>query len=220
MAPVTKAALRKAKAALRRGNMGPRKLRRAIRLPGSYDFTRYASSTIGTGLSFTLSNLLTENTYNFTFALNRLQSFTDFTNLFDLYQINKVDLYFRLVQNPDNTPQSSNAPGAYYPCLWYTRDYDDEVGLTLAQIREKQNVKRFVLRPNVIKKLSINPKFQKMTYNTLTTTGYGPSSGYLDTVDSGVPHYGLKTVMEVPASGASWQVEVNAKYHISFKHPQ
>jgi len=190
-----------------------------LKLPNTYNFTRYARETVGTGLTFSLNNLVTQGSYNFTFALSRIQGFADFTALFDLFQIDKVDLYLRLIQNPDNT-SSGNPPNTYYPTLWYVRDYDDEVSMTIDQMREKQGVKRVVMKPDVIKKISVKPKFQRMLYQTITSTAYGPASGYLDCVDNNTPHYGIKTIFEVPVSGASWQVEVNAKYHVSFKHPQ
>jgi len=135
---------------MRSKRKGARKSKK-LAIPGAYNFSRYAQNTVGTGFTISLSNLVTQGNTNFTFALNKIQGFADFVNLFDMYQINKVDLYFRLIQNPDNTG-TTNVPGTYYPCLWYSKDYDDEVtGMTLTQIREKQNVKRFVLRPNVIK---------------------------------------------------------------------
>lgn len=222
MAPITKAMLRKAKSTLRKGNYGPRRNIRTIskvRLPGSYNFSRYANSTIGTALSFTMSNLVTENPYNFVFSLSRVQGYSDFTNLFDMYQIAKVDLYFRLVMNPDNTA-SGNPPNTYYPCLWFIRDYDDDTPGGLSVIRERQGVKRLVLRPTVIHKVSVVPKFQKSIYVTPTAQGYGPATGYLDCEDFNIPHYGLKTVLEAPTTGASWIVECQAKYHLTFKHPE
>jgi len=186
---------------------------------GSYNFTRYAATTIGTGTVFSLSNLLAENGFTFTFLLNNLRNATDFTNLFDQYQIKKVDLYFKLIQNPE-APTTTNIPATYYPTLWFIRDYDDSANMTVANMQEKQGVKRLVMKPDVIHKISVVPKFQRMLYQTLTSTGYGPATGWLDCVDSGIPHYALKTTLQVPDSGATWQVEVQAKYHVSFRGPQ
>jgi len=186
---------------------------------GSYNFTRYASITIGTGTTFTLSNLLDENGFSFQFSLASLRNFSDFTNLFDQYKINQVDLYFKLIQNPE-APTTTNTVATYYPTLWYVRDYDDSSTMTVANMQEKQGAKRIVMKPDAIQKISVVPKFQRMIYQTLTSTGYGPGTGFLDCVDSGVPHYALKTTFQVPASGATWQVEVQAKYHVSFRGPQ
>lgn len=87
-------------------------------------------------------------------------------------------------------------------------------------MQEKQGVKRTILKPDIIKKISVIPKFQKMVYQTLTSTGYGPGSGFLDCIDNTVPYYALKTVLQVPDIGIEWKVEVQAKYHVSFKGPQ
>jgi len=184
-----------------------------------YNFTRYASATVGTANVFTLNNLLSQNSFNFSFALSSLRNSTDFTNLFDQYRIDKVDLYFRLVNNPD-AQTSTTVASSYFPTLWYVKDVDDTTSMTVADMQEKQGVKRVIMNPQTLVKISVVPKFQKMVYQTLTNTGYGPASGWLDCVDTNVPHYALKTVFNVPATGVDWNVEVQAKYHCSFRGPQ
>jgi len=191
------------------------------RLPlGTYNFTRYASTSIGTGAnSFTLSSVITQNSFNFTFLLTNLRNSSDFTNLFDQYRINYVDLFFKLVTNPD-AQTSTTLSSSYFPTLWFVRDYDDAGPMTVADMQERQDVKRIVLRPDVINKIRVNPKFLAMSYQTLTSTGYSPRVGFIDCVDSAVPHYGLKTVFNVPTSGTNWDCEVYARYNCTFKGPQ
>jgi len=184
-----------------------------------YNFTRYASATVGSANVFTLNNLLSQNSFNFNFSLSSLRNSTDFTNLFDQYRIDKVDLYFRLVNNPD-AQTSTTVASSYFPTLWYVKDVDDVTSMTVADMQEKQGVKRVIMNPQTLVKISVVPKFQKMVYQTLTNTGYGPASGWLDCIDTNVPHYALKTVFNVPATGVDWNVEVQAKYHCSFKGAQ
>lgn len=186
---------------------------------GGYNFTRYAQTVIGSNNVLTLSSLVTENGFTFTFSLSQIRNPTDFTNLFDMYQITKVDLYLKLISNPDASTVNTLA-GGYFPVLWFIRDYDDGGTLSVATMQEKQGAKRIVLKPDMINKISVVPKFQKMVYQTLTSTGYGPGSGFLDCVDSTVPHFALKTVLQAPNAGVDWYVECQAKYHISFKGPQ
>jgi len=194
--------------------------RRPKRLPlGTYTFSRYASASIGTGNSFTLSSVITQNSFNFTFALSSLRNSSDFTNLFDQYRINYVDLFFKLVTNPDGQT-STTLPSTYFPTLWFVRDYDDSTPMTVADMQERQDVKRIVLRPDQINKIRVNPKFLAMSYQTLTSTGYSPRTGFIDCVDSAVPHYALKTVFNVPSTGSNWDVEVYARYNCTFKGPQ
>lgn len=190
------------------------------RLPlGNYTFTRYASATVGTGTAFTLSSLISQNSFNFSFALSSVRTPTDFTNLFDQYRIDKVDLYFKLVTNP-NAQTSTSLASSYFPTMWYVRDYDDTSSMTVADMQERQGVKRIAMKPDQIVKISVVPKWQGMAYQTLTSTGYSPRTGFIDCVDSSVPHYALKTVFNVPATGVDWAVEVQHKYHLSFKGVQ
>ena len=207
-----KGTLSKPKMEIRRRNF-------KVRL-GNYNFTRYASDTITTGGTvFQLPAILTEKDFSFVFALNKIRNSTDFTNLFDQYQITKVDLYIKMITNPDgNTVQQ--ASGTYWPVLWYVPDYDDSGPMTVASMQEKQGVKRFILKPDSIIKISVNPKFLAMSYQTLTTTGYSPRTGFLDCVDTAIPHYAMKTVIQAINAGTDWFVEVQAKYHLSFKGPQ
>jgi len=184
-----------------------------------YNFTRYASATVGSTNVFTLSSILSQSSFNFSFSLSSVRNATDFTNLFDNYRIDKVDLYFRLVNNPD-AQTSTTIPSSYFPTLWYVKDVDDTTSMTVADMQEKQGVKRVIMNPQTLVKISVIPKFQKMVYQTLTNTGYGPASGWLDCIDTNVPHYALKTVFNVPAVGVDWNVEVQAKYHMSFKGAQ
>jgi len=196
------------------------KVTKTLGINTPYHFTRYAADVVSSGgTRFQMPAGTAEFPFSFSFSLNKLRNAGDFTALFDQYQINKVDLYFKLVNNPDSNVITT-ASASYWPTLWYTRDSDDSGSMTAANMQERQGVKRIVLQPDQIFKISVKPKFQSMTYQTLTSTGYSPRTGYLDCIDNVVPHYALKTVMEVPNSGTDWFVEVQAKYHMSFKGVQ
>jgi len=184
-----------------------------------YNYTRYASVTVGTGTAFVLPASSSQISTNFVFTLANVRNYTDFTNLYDNYRIDKIDLFFKLVTNPD-AQTSTTLQSSYFPTLWWIKDLDDSSSMTVADMQERQGVKRIAMKPDEIKKISIKPYFQKMAYQTLTSTGYGPATGWLDCNDYTVPHYALKTVFNVPTTGIDWAVEVMAKYHISFKGVQ
>lgn len=198
-------------------------IKRQLRINGVYNFTRYASSVFGTGLTFSNPGTVVSTSTSATFALNQVQGYADFTSLFDLYKIVKVDMKINLLSpNPDNTQGSAFIASTYYPKLWWCWDYDDSSNLSLDQIKEKQGVKYAILKPNAVIKISCIPKFQAMTYKTPTATGYGPRTGYLDTVDSGIPHYALKFVLDMNGvlTGVTTNVIAQCKYHLSFKNPE
>lgn len=169
-----------------------------------------------------------------TFALDQVQNHGEFVTLFDLYKIEKVDYYIQLLTNPDVPANQATAltnpnQASWYPTLWYIQDYDDLVVPTLASIKEKQGVKRKVLKPNEIIKFSIVPKFQKATYQlapvppaVVGTLGYGPATGFLDCNDNVVPHFGFKGCVDFHGLNINtqWNIEVNAKYHLAFKGAQ
>lgn len=188
-----------------------------------YKFTRYSAP-----LQMIMSNTAVQSIgWNQQFKLTDVVNYTDFTTLFDSYKIEKVDFYMQLLTNPEgftevNPGQTNLANEAWYPIMWYVLDDDDSVNPTLAQLREKQGVRRKVLRPNKIIKFTVYPKFQKVVYATATTTGYGPAKGWLDCADAGVPHYGIKGCVDFHQnlSNTQYNIEVTAKYHLTFKGPQ
>lgn len=164
------------------------------------------------------------------FQLTDVQNYTDFTALFDSYKIDKITFEMQLLTNPSTYDNNAPALGStadlynetWFPVMWYVNDDDDETVPSLALLREKQGVKRVVLKPNKIIKFSIKPTFQKVVYQTATTVGYGLTRGWLDCVDASVPHYGIKGCIDFHQNLAStnYKVEVVAKFHLSFKGVQ
>lgn len=197
---------------------------RALNALSVYKFTRYAAPlSMITNTTGVQSIPWTQQ-----FQLTDVVNYTDFTSLFDSYRIDKVDYYMQLLTNPegftDVAPSlTNNAKEAWYPVMWYVLDDDDSTVPTLAQLREKQGIKRKVLKPNQIIKFTVYPKFQKQTYaGPGGLVGYGPSKGWLDCADSGVPHYGIKGCVDFHQNvvATQYNVEVTAKYHLSFKGAQ
>lgn len=133
---------------------------RALSASSVYKFTRYSAP-----LQFITSNTSVQSVpWTQQFKLSDVVNYTDFTGLFDSYKITKIDFYMQLLTNPETfdtiTPTQTNAGNeAWYPLMWYVLDDDDQTVPTLAQLREKQGVRRRVLKPNQIIKFSIYPKF-------------------------------------------------------------
>lgn len=195
-----------------------------------YKFTRYSVP-----LSLVQSTSAVQSIpFVQTFALDQVQNHSDFVTLFDLYRIDKVDYYIQLLTNPDvpanqATGMTNPNNASWYPTIWYIQDYDDGVVSTLALLKEKQGIKRKVLVPNKMIKFTIYPKFQKATYQlapvppaVVGTLGYGPATGFLDCNDNIVPHYGFKGCIDFHGinTNTQWNIEVTAKYHLTFKGAQ
>lgn len=169
----------------------------------THRFSRFSAA-------YTVEMTGTEQPLSFEFALSNLYSYSEFTSLFDKYRLDRAVVYIQLVNNP-NTSLVTNVTGGtnvnaatsyvnsnnFYPKMWYIADHDDSATTTIAAIKERVGVKCCVLKPNVVKKISIKPACSVQLYRTTTTTGYGPKYGqFIDMAQADVPHYGLKCVFD------------------------
>ena len=186
-----------------RGRAGPvrsragyrsRTYRRVKPSLNTHMFSRYTAATNVDVNGTTLAGA-------FEYKFDDILGSTEFTSLFDQYKITKCVMKLQLVNNPDSTTAlNANAVfnhSNWFPKFWYIRDYDGGGADSLAQIKERQGVKFFVLRPNKTYSIAVNPSVSVQTYRTATTTGYGPRKMFLD-MGSGtdVPHYGLHYVVD------------------------
>ena len=147
----------------------------------------------------TLSNNTAYANGSFTFALNDLTNYTEFTNLFDQYKITKVQIEFKMHTNPYILYSTQPVGGAQaaapitFPTIYLVNDHDDATALTLAEFKERQSVRRFVLAPNKIIKWSVKPAILNQLYRTAVSTAYAPKYGqFIDCAQADVPHYGVK----------------------------
>lgn len=164
----------------------------------THRFSRYTSAA-------TLEVTSTTQTDERQFKFEDLLGYSEFTALFDSYRIDKVVMMIQLVSNPDafgptntSTP-GQNATANFYPKWWYIRDYDGGGADSLAAIKERQGVKCFVLRPNVIKRIVIRPKVLIQAYYSSVSAGYLQQKGksmFVDMANTAVPHYGLNSVVD------------------------
>ena len=194
----------------------------------THSFTRFTAAQLDmTG---------TEQPLSFEFSLDQIYSYSEFTTLFDKYRLDKVDVYIQMITNPDaqlvtNVTAGTNVNAAtayinsnnWYPKMWYINDHDDSATTTIAAIKERVGVKCCVLKPNVVKKITVKPAVAVQIYRTATTTGYGPKWGqYIDMSNTNVPHYGLKTVIDPlgldPSGTFSFRYE--CKYYFTCKDVQ
>lgn len=132
-----------------------------------------------------------------------------------------------MISNPDaSTVGTAGAANSapFYPTIWYVPDYDDSTTVTLAQIREFAGVRHKVLRPNQLTTIAFRPRTLVQVYNaSVVTAGYAvnTSRSALDMAQSGIPHYGLKYVIDfegltLSANGAqNPNFKIDVKYYFS-----
>jgi len=174
--------------------------RRGFQIKGTHSFHRYAT----TSTNYVVPNLTTELDVGMHFTLDEIVNVAEFTALFDRYKITGILLKFQLINNPDAefVPSSTTTLAAtnYYPKLWYCFDPDDANPLTLTQIKERENVKCRVLKPNSTINFFVKPAVLLQTYRTALTTGYAPKfDTYIDCGQADLPHYGVKFVIDTLA---------------------
>jgi len=171
----------------------------------------------------------TTQTGQWFFKFDDILGHAEFGAMFDSFKITKCVVNIQLVTNPDSTwvlgGPSTNAPAQptnWYPKFWYIRDYDGGSADSLAQIKERQGVKFFVLRPNKTYKIAISPMVAVQTYRTATTTGYAPKRLFLDMANgTDVPHYGVNYVVDTlgidPDNSYPFKIRYEIKFYFTCK---
>lgn len=193
--------------------------RRTFKIRGTHKFSRYTPQ-----VSYSVPALATELDVGFHFTLDEIINVNEFTVLFDRYKIDYVVCKFQLITNPDAAylPNSVIAnSNNFYPKLWWYVDPDDANPLTLAQIKERQNVKCRVMRPNQVISVRVKPAVLLQTYRTALTTGYAPKyNTFIDCGTVDVPHYALKFVLDtngVAAAAIGMAMRIEKRYFFTMK---
>lgn len=129
----------------------------------------------------------------FSTSLSQLVASSEFTSLFDQYCITYVKYAFYLEVSPDAQSGSTSI----WPKLYYARDQDDLTPPTLQELRERSNTVVRVMSPYKPVTVGYRPNILVPTYKTALTTGYAPKwNQWIDTVDTTVPHMGLKFAID------------------------
>jgi hypothetical protein len=160
----------------------------------SFDFGQLPISAADTGFAFP-------------FNLTQVPGSSDFTNLFDRYRINKIDVTFTLVVTPNTV----------FPVLNIFMDDDDAtIPTTKASVMERQAVQRApfsVTRQTV--SVSFEPRWvQSRTTLAGTTANLAPRKTWIDMATPGVPHFGIKGWTDYYSSGnGGMLINVAGKMH-------
>lgn len=210
--PYRKRTTRRRKTYRRRPMYKPRRKWSArTRKPNVYYFKRFVEKT---AISITAGSSNTFGVYSF--RLDELPNFAEFTNLYDAYKINRVKISFipfsnvSLVRdgNPDDFKNTE-----YTNRLFTVLDYTDvTVPVTINQLREYQSCK---WSPNN----RIHKRYFKPKVTGIVTAGSFQTSPWLQCSDSSdVQYLGIRYGLTHQATATSNTVyRVEATYYCSFK---
>jgi len=148
-----------------------------------------------------------------------MPNFTDFTNLYDQYRIDWIDLEFTL--NSNNS--SVTNPTLSLPRVFFVEDHDDVAATNLNSLQQYDNLKtwQFGIDSGVMKRVRIHPTPLEMVYYTAALTGYqkGSNKKWINTAYPTIPHYGVKILIDpiVYTAGAIdlGYMSLTANYHIT-----
>lgn len=141
--------------------------------------------------SFTsdVSLAASDYTASLTWTFDQLTGYTDFTSLFDYFQIDKVVLTY--IWAAGTSPVS----------LYVTSDYDGGSALTLSQMLEHRFVQKTVSATVTTASFSVVPRISGGVY---TSTGIVASSikpSWIDLATPTVVHYGAQVVSAGASTG-------------------
>lgn len=190
---------------------------------GIYHFKRTFDKSVA------LSNNLGDQAYGYSFTLNEIPNVTEFTNLFDMYRINKVVVRFRpLPVGGFGTTPTAIVDNSQAVCFI---DYDDNsvTGLTLSSVKQHQNLRwlNTVSADGSIPKKNVVVFRPKVLGNVNDVGGtsyamsqYRGKNPWLDIQYTQVPHLGLKLVIGQTNTNQILQFQVICTVYFSCKDPR
>lgn len=152
------------------------------------------------------------NTYAaYSFKLNDLPDYTEFTQLYDSYKFSGVTMHYYPQQTQDDASSAANTTGLMHSVI----DYDDATApTTINELMEYQNHK--ITPFNHQLRRFFKPKAASAVYTT-SFVGFENASGWLDCANPDIAHYGFKTGLNTVSSGASTGYRLFMTYYVKFK---
>lgn len=139
------------------------------------------------------------------FSLSQLPNYTEFTNLFDQYRIDRIKVVFEPVYRANqigiNYPNaaSGTTSGDYFggympqpPRFATVIDYDDGTApASMDELRQYGNVRETLATTRQVR--SFKPACLGMVYESISSTAYTPKFGtWLSVTDPTTPHYAIR----------------------------
>jgi hypothetical protein len=120
---------------------------------------------------------------------------TNLAAVYDQYRIDKVEMQIFFSNNISNV----TSPSVTLPILTIVEDYDDANSITLAKANAYNNAIHWQLgqtRGSGSIKKTVKPTVDALIYNGVTSAYARSAPIFLDCSDVGVPHYGVKVVVD------------------------
>lgn len=169
-------------------------------------------------------SLITETAANqhlaYSFKLDNVVNPSDFTNLYDMYRINKITLYLEPQWDQTGVVANGNPINRR---IRVVHDYNDNNVLSDEdQYLEYSNCKTYSSVRNRPIAITLYPKINNVVENVGGSadafTSMSSKRVWLNIVDDEVPHFGLKVFIPTITSEGVQLFRVRAKYDISFKN--
>lgn len=172
------------------------------------------------------------------FSLANLPNLSEFTSLFDSYQIRKVVVSIIPYQSEAQVSQEQLAAGAvnwgdFSPIVHYAIDHDqvppvtsNESGVAVLQQYVSYKKRRLISPGGKGFRIVIKPRCATGVTNAAGTVVTGAEtrrSQWLDLAQTGIPHYGLGMVFEsISPSTTNFAVpfRMETTYYLKFKSPR
>lgn len=188
-------------------------------------FNVHSYKRMATAVTYTCPSSSTAYNNSFAFTLSEVRNSAELTALYDQYMITGVKIMIQLVNNPDannslNSGSIGNASN-FYPKLFYVRDYDDLGVEATDTLRERNNVKVKILRPDRQITFFVKPALRNQLYLDGVTPANSPVwNQWLDCSATNVPHYGVKFSVEFNSVTTiqDYFIRVEKVYYVKFKN--
>lgn len=157
--------------------------------------------------------IVNNSTFNqlksYTFLLNELPNHTEFTNLYDQYQIKGAQVTLIPKFNVNTIVD-------IVPPTWSTLDYDGSFPTTDTQMLQYQNL--HTVRGQRNHKRYLKPALLQQAYQGLTTA-YAPKKNvWIDCSNDAVPHYGVTFMLPPIGATEPFAYDLKVVYYLAFKN--
>lgn len=165
--------------------------------------------------------------YSKEFKLDDIAQVAQYKELFDDYVLNKVVMELRYDTFYSGSTTADVPINPIYPQLLIKTDHNDAAtSETWTTMKESERSRLVQMRPSMNKPVShvIKPACQVELYKTALGSAYGPKWGQvIRTIDSAVPHYGVKIQVQTQPSNSAivlGKITIMYKYYFTMKNPE
>lgn len=150
-----------------------------------------------------------------------LPGFTDFTNLFEEYRLDKIDVM--VLPTYANNGMVTGSGAAQLPWIVYVADSTDNDGENSLELMQRDGAK-FTQLTHVGQQspvlCTVYPKSQLVLSGN--STPQAPTHRFISTEDEDIPHYGFKMALDDSYNGYALntticQLNIICRYHMSFR---